>query len=179
MRHLYIIAVLALGLFVAGCGYTSKSLLPPEFKSIYIENFTNKISVDAESTDTRMYRGYRPGMEIEVTNAINDRFLFDGNLRVAKEGRADLIMKGALIDYRKEVLRYDRNDNVEEYRVRIVVSMELKDAKTGKTVWTENNFAGESTYRTSGSLVESENTAILAAIADLARRAVERTVEGW
>jgi outer membrane lipopolysaccharide assembly protein LptE/RlpB len=178
MRPLTVIALI-LAVCVAGCGYTSKSLLPTEFKSIYVANFANRINVTAESTDTRMYRGYRPGMEIEITKAVEDRFLFDGNLKVAKEASADLVLKGELIDYNKEVLKYDTNDNAEEYRVRVAVRLELKDAKTGKTVWTENNFAGESTYRTGGSLAENETTAVGAAIADLARRVVERTVEAW
>lgn len=180
MRSLRIgLVVLLAGFFIAGCGYTSGSLLPPDLKSIYVDNFKNKIVVDMEATDTRMYRGYKPGMEVEVTKAIIDRFLLDGNLKVEKEARADLILSGALIDYRKEALRYDANDNVEEYRVRIAVSLQLKNVKTGKISWTEHSFAGESTYRTTGSLTKSEKQAIGDAISDLARRVVERTVEEW
>jgi len=169
---------LAALIFISGCGYTTQSLLPTEFKKIYVDNFVNKIKVTDESSDARMYRGYRPGMEIEMTRKIRDKYVFDGNLKVANREDADLILKGELVDFRHEALRYDRNDNIEEYRVRMVVNMELQ-TKDGKTRWQENNFAGESLYRTSGPLVKTETQAILEAEDDLARRVVERTIEEW
>lgn len=174
-----LIVIVSLAFFVCGCGYTSKSLLPAEFKSVYVDNFSNNISVASETSDERMYRGYRPGMEIQITRGIVDRFLFDGNLRVSRADDADLALKGTLVDFRQESLQYDANNNVEEYRIRLVVNLELKNNKTGKTVWTENNFAGESTYRTVGALAKSEDAGIQEAVEDLSRRVVERTVEGW
>lgn len=171
--------VLAVAFIASGCGYTTGSLLPPEFKTIYVENFTNKIAVTSEMTDARMYVNYRPGMEIEVTKRVIDRFLYDGNLAIAQPDKADLILKTDLVDYRREALRYDANANVEEYRVTLVVDMELVNTRTGKTVWREKSFGGESTYRTGGTLVKTEDTAIRAAADDLARRIVERTVEAW
>jgi len=165
--------------FIAGCGYTTKSLLPSDLKTLYVDNLVNKINVTDEASDARMYRGYRPGMELEVTRTIRDKYLSDGNLKIADPERADLILTGSLVDYRNEALRYNRDDNVEEYRVRLVVNLEMKNAKDGKVRWTENNFAGESLYRTSGPLAKSEATAIKEAADDLARRVVERTIEEW
>jgi len=165
--------------FTAGCGYTTKSLLPSDLKTIYVSNLVNKIKVTDEASDTRMYRGYRPGMELETTRTIRDKYLSDGNLKIAGPDTADLILTGDLIDFRNEALRYDRNDDVEEYRVRLVVNIEMKNAKDGKVRWTEKNFAGESLYRTSGTLVKSETAAIKEAAEDLARRIVERTIEEW
>lgn len=162
-----------------GCGYTTKSLLRPDLKTICVENFANKIPVTNETSDARMYIGYRPRLEYDVTKAISDRYLFDGNLRIADRKTANLILKGELVDFRKEPLRYDANDNVEEYRVRLVTNLELTDAKTGTLMWKEKAFAGESTYRTGGSLATSEVNALNEAKSDLARRIVERTIEGW
>ena len=102
--------------FISGCGYTTQSLLPPQFKTIYVDNFVNKINVTAESSDARAFRGYRPGMEIEVTRAIRDKYVFDGNLKVTDDKNADLILKGEFTDFRNEALRYDRNNNIQEYR---------------------------------------------------------------
>ena len=173
-------AILSAALFfISGCGYTTRSLLPSELKSIYVENFVNKINVTAESSDVRMYRGYRPGMEIEATRKVRDKYLFDGNLKLAELGKSDLILKGELIDFRNEALRYDRNDNVEEFRVRLVVNLELINTKDGKARWKESGFAGESLYRTSGPLAKTEGQAISDAGDDLARRVVERTIEEW
>ncbi len=178
MRRMSIILFIFL-FFISGCGYTTHSLLPAEFKSIHVDDFVNKINITQEQTDERMYRGYRPGLERDITVAAIDKFLFDGNLKVANIQEADLILDGELIDFRKEGIRYDANNNVEEYRIALVVNIELKDAKTDKIIWTEKAFSGESTYRTGGSLAVSEDTAVRQATQDLARRIVERTVEAW
>ena len=174
-----LVAVAVLTLTACGCGYTTKSLLPSNYKTIYVDNFKNAIKITAEQSNERMYRGYKPGMEIKITKAVIDKYLMDGNLRIASPGSADLILSAELMDFNMGGIRYDSSDNVEEYRIKLVVSMELTEAKTGKTVWKESGFAGETTYRTSGSLVMTEDAAIDAAIADLARRIVERTVEAW
>lgn len=166
-------------LAISGCGYTTASLLPSDLKTIYIDNFKNNINVTAEQNDLRMYRGYRPGMETDITKAVIDRFLFDGNLKIAPEEKADLILRAELMDYKRDSLRYDANDNVEEYRIKLIVNMKLEDVKKGTVLWTENGFAGETTYRISGAGAKTEGTAIRDAEIDLARRIVERTIEAW
>lgn len=177
-RYTGILFTIAL-FFVSGCGYTTHSLLPSEFKSIYVQNFTNQIIITDEQTDKRMYRGYKPGMERDLTREVIDKFLSDGNLKIKNDRTANIVLKGELIDFRKEALRYDDNNNVEEYRIVLTVNMELEDTRTGKAVWSEKAFSGESTYRTSGNLAQSEEAALKTATQDLARRIVERTVEGW
>lgn len=164
---------------LSGCGYTTRSLLPPNFKTIYVSSFVNGIKISAEQSNYRMYRGYRPGMETDLTRKVIDDYLFDGNLSIVSEDAADLILKGELTDFKRDPVRYDSNDNVEEYRIKLIVDLELIDAKNKKTVWKEKSFAGETTYRTGGSLSKSEDAAVNDAIDDLARRIVERTVEAW
>lgn len=179
MRRPFLLSALAILLFVSGCGYTTKSLLPTEFKQIYVENFKNDIKITDEQSNLRMYVGYRPGMEIDLTSEVINQYLLDGNLKIATEANSDLTLKASLIDFSRGALRYDANNNVEEYRIKLIVNMQLINTKTGNVVWTENGFAGETTYRTSGSLAKGENSAIQDAISDLARRIVERTVEAW
>lgn len=173
---------LTLGLFIVilvGCGYTTGSLLPPRLKSIYVDNFKNRIDIGKEVTESAQYTLYRPGLENDITEAAVERFVFDGNLRIASKEDADLILRGSLVDYSQEALRYDGSDNVEEYRIRITVDIELVDVANDKLLWKEAGFAGESTYKTTGRFAASEDTARDEAIEDLARRIVERTVEGW
>ena len=179
MSKLFTALFLTLVLAVSGCGYTTRSLLPPDLKTIYVDNFKNTISITAEQNELRMYRGYRPGMEIDLTRAVINKFLLDGSLKIANESDADLILKGDLIDFKRDALRYDANNNIEEYRIKLIVNMNLVNAKTGDTMWTEMGFAGETTYRTSGSLAKTETQAVNDAIDDLARRIMERTVEAW
>lgn len=161
--------------FISGCGYTTKSLLPANLKTIYVETFKNSISY--ASANRRNL--YLPLLEVDARNAIINRFLFDGNLKIADADAADLVLKGELKGYNRSALRLTDNDDVEEYRVHVVVSLELWDTKKGVSLWTEPGFTGEATYFVTGSLASTETSAVNAAITDLARRIVERTIEDW
>ena len=176
---LFLLISASMAILFCGCGYSARGLLGPDLKTIYVDNFKNAIDVGREITEDKKYAIYRPGIENEITSFIIDRFAFDGNLKIALQNQADLILNGTLTEYRKEALRYDNADNVEEYRIRITVNMNLVRKSDGKVLWTEKGFAGESTYNTMGRCATSEDTARSEATNDLARRIVERTVEGW
>ena len=83
----------------SGCGYTTGSLLPSHLKTIYVDNFKNKIDIGKEVTEVSRYTLYRPGLENDVTSEIINRFAFDGNLKIESKKSADLILKGDLINY--------------------------------------------------------------------------------
>lgn len=179
-KFLWLACSSAVMCMLSGCGYTTQSLLPSDFKSIYVDNFKNSINVSAEQSDIRMYRGYRPGMEVNLTKAVRDKFLFDGNLKIANSDTdADIVLRSELIDYRREPLIYDVHMNIQQYRIKLIINMRLENAKTGKTIWEEKGFAGETDYATQGIYSKSEESAIQDATADLARRIVERTIEAW
>jgi hypothetical protein len=164
----------------SGCGYTTKSLLPPYIKTVYVENFKNGIDTTQEVSNKKPYRLYTPGLENEITRAVADRFIYDGNLKVTREPeQADAILSGELREYAKEPLRYDDNDDVTEYRVRVVASMKFLDKKENKAIWQSDGFSGESSQRTEGSLRKTEDTARQEAVDDLARRVVEKTIDMW
>ena len=165
---------------LTGCGYTTRSLLSTEFRTIYIKPFINKVDITSEVFTGDKYKIYRPGLETDITRYVNDKFLFDGNLKPVKNESADLILEGELVDFRKDPLRYsDDNNTVTEYRVNLVVNLTLKNRKEDKVSWQESNFTGYTTYFTTGSLAKSESQAITDAMIDLGRRVVERTVEQW
>ncbi|MGB2705620.1 MAG: LPS assembly lipoprotein LptE [Candidatus Omnitrophota bacterium] len=160
-------------------GYAAGSSLPAAECSIYVDNFVNKINVTEEITDRKVYYAYRPGMEADITRRIINRFIFDGNYEIKNARGAYFILKGQLINFKREPLRYDADDKVLEYRLSVVVDIELYKTKDKELVWRENHFAGESTYRTTGQFAKSESAAAQAAMNDLAERVVERTVESW
>ncbi len=169
------IFLLLMALLVAGCGYSTRSLLSDNYRTVYVQPFDNKI--DFVNADDR--RLYVAGLENRVREAVVDRYLFDGNLRVAGEDTADLVLKGQLLTFQREELRLQENETVKEYRIRVTVALTLWDPAENTVVWQEPSFAGEATYYTSGALVKSESQAIDDAIKDLAMRAVARTVENW
>ncbi len=159
----------------SGCGYTTRSAISKEFKTLAVKNFANKVEIQ---TATPEYKTYYPGLETKITNALISRFIYDGNLLIAKEEDAGLILEGELLDYMKQVLRYTESDNVEEYRISVVVNIILKD-KEGSVIWQRSNFTGDTTYRLSGPLAKTEAAALEDAVSDLARRIVNLTVESW
>ena len=160
---------------VAGCGYSTRSLLPGTIKTIHIDHFKNKITYAVENRRNL----YIPLLEVKVRNAVIDRFLFNGRLRVEDSETADLVLKGSLLGYERDVLRYTDNNDPLEYRIRIIISMELWDTEKEKTLWAEPSFSGEATFFVSGAQAKSESTALEDALVDLARRIVERTIEDW
>ena len=170
---------------LTGCGYTTRSMLYGNYNTIYIAPFLNKVDITQESFSANKYRIYRPMLETDITKKVINRYLFDGNLKPAKEATADLVLKGELIEYRKDPLSYTANtEDVTEYRINIYVNLSLWDTKENKLLWQESNFNGNYSYFTadhinSASVKVPEATAVNNAIEDLARRVVERTVEQW
>ncbi len=160
---------------LVGCGYSTRSLLPSRIRTIYVEPFKNKIDYTTE----RKRDLYIPLLEVKITNAVIDRFLFDGHLKVADRDQADVILKGELVNYDRDALRYTDNNDVEEYRINITVNLVLWDVAKDKPLWQEKNFVGDTTYFTRGPHAESETIAVTEAVEDLAKRVVERTIENW
>jgi hypothetical protein len=176
----FLIAVLA------GCGYTTRSMISTKYKSIYITPFLNKVDITQETYSANKYRIYRPMLETDITKKVINQYLFDGNLKPVKNSLADLVLKGELVEYRKDPLSYTpNNEDVTEYRINIYVNLSLWDPKENKLVWGENNFNGNYSYFTSFAPTNvsmgrtSEDAAVTKAVEDLARRIVERTVEQW
>lgn len=173
-RKLFIVLLFCCS-FSLSCGYTTSSTLPANQKTICVESFENKIVYTSKSSQNL----YFPLLEVNVTDAVIDRFLFDGNLKIAGMGTSDLLLKGELKSYSKGGLRYTDDDDVQEYRVRVTVSLELWDADKEELIWSESGFSGEATYFVTGEKATSEEAAVELAIVDLARRIVERTIENW
>lgn len=178
-RVLLLLAICHMSYAIMGCGYSTRSMISSKFKTIYVRPFVNKIDITKETNVAVKYKIYKPILETDITNKVINRFLYDGNLRPTKEETADLILKAELIEFRRDPLRYTDTDEVEEYRLNLITNISLWDNKENKLIWEEKNFVGDTTYFTTGSLAKSEDTAILGAIEDLARRIVERTVEEW
>ena len=162
-----------------GCGYTTRPGLASNLRTIYVKPFVNKIDVTQLTTGDERFPIYRHRMEADLTNAIIDRFQFTGLLRPAGAERADTRLEGELIAFRRDALRYDANQQVEEWRLNVVVNLRMFDQTKQTLMWEEESFTGDTTYFAVGAKVESEAKALDRAITDLAKRIVERAVENW
>jgi len=165
-------------LFLAGCGYTTKAMLPSDIKSIHIDIFKNNIDIAKEVSAKDKYRVYRPGLEVDIRDAIVERIFLDGHLKLKSRNRADSILEGEIIEYRKDPLRY-QDEDVTEYEISLVCNVSLKDSKNSEYLLKEENIIGDTTYFTTGSLQESETAAIDSAASDLAREIVNKIIENW
>ena len=170
-------------LLLCACGYTTRSAISNKFRTIYVEPFINKVDITKETDVERRYKVYRPSLETDVSRAVNNKYLFDGNLKPAKKESADLVLKGELVEFSRDPLRYNDNNDVEEYRVNVKVNLGLWDNKENRLIWEESSFTGFADFFTSFYPVASdrkdESVAVNEATDDLARRIVERTVEEW
>ena len=167
------------GLWFSGCGYTTRPGLPSHLRTVYIKPVVNKIDITLLNTNEQQFPLYRHRLEVDITNAIIDRFQFTGLLRPARAEQADSRLEGELVEFRRDALRYDANQQVEEWRLNVVVNVRFYNQKTQTLEWEENRLTGDTTYFALGAKAESEATALDRAITDLARRVVERTVENW
>lgn len=162
----------------SGCGYTTKSGLPENIRRIHVEPVKNGISLSEEISDKTPFRVYRPGLEVEITNALINRFIFDGTVQVTPAERADAVLKASLVDYQRDALRYSDGEDVQEYRLSVTLDATLEQVSDGKVLWSKR-LVGDTTFFLRGSRAVSEDVATTKAVEDVARRAVEQTIEVW
>ena len=164
---------------VAGCGYTTRPGLAGNLRTVYIKPLTNTIDLTQLTNDYDRFPLYRHGLEANVTTEIINRFQFTGLLRPASPEKADSRLEGELVEFRRDALRYNASQQVEEWRLNVVVNVRFYDQHTQTLLWEESRLTGDTTYFAIGANTESESTALDRAMQDLARRVVERTVENW
>ena len=163
---------------LSGCGYTMKSRLPESIKTIYVAPVKNTIDLSSEINPRGYFNVYRPGIEVDLTNAIINRFIFDGNLKIASPEKADAVVDARLVDYRRDPIRYSVGEDVQQYRLSVVLDAAVYASATHKVLWHET-VAGDATYFISGPRALTEDEALAKAVEDTARRVIEKTVEVW
>jgi len=146
--------------------------LPRDIKTVYVDTFQNKMVLG------QIY-AYEPGLEIKITKAVIRRLQMDGNLKVVKRENADAVLEGKLTGIEQAGLRFTGLERIEEYRLYLVVDLNLRDQKTGETLWKEQNFSGDATYFVTGPRAVSRGEAVERATERLARNIVDRIVEDW
>ncbi len=175
----YCLLLSAYCLVLSGCGYSARAGIASHLRTIYVKPFINRIDVTQLTTGNERFPIYRHRMEVDLTNAIISRYQFTGLLRPATQERANCRLEGELVEFRRDALRYNASQQVEEWRLNVVVNLKFVDQTTNTLLWEEDHFTGDTTYFTLGAKVESETAALDRALTDLARRIVERTVENW
>lgn len=177
-RVVQIFSLLFIVASLSSCGYSSKMLLPDNIKTIHVLPMKNTIDLSGEATEQHRFRVYRPGIEVDMTNAVMNRFMFDGHLKVVSKEKADAIFESKLLDYRRDPVRYNDQDEVQEYRVSVIIEYVLYRARDNKEI-TRQRVGGDTTFFLSGSHAITEDEAMAKAIDDTSRRVVESVTELW
>ena len=171
-----ILSVLGL---LPSCGYTATRILPAHYRTIYVEPIQNRIPITEEIGEKAGFVTNFPQIEERVTREVIQRFLIDGNLRIANQpNQADLVLTGNLLDFYRQALRRRDDDTVEEYRLNLTVGLTLRD-KEGKLLLEEPALIGDSTYFVSGPSAKTESAAVDDLVTDFSRRVVEWVIEYW
>src|SRR3989304_3839422 len=127
-RHYTLSALVFLMIFffITGCGYSSKSLLRSNVRSIYVPIFDN---------DT-----FRRGYEFDLTKAVRDQILLRTRLSIVDKDEADSILFGKISSVNENAIIEDTMDNIVESRVSVGVDIRWVDKRTGRTIIERKNI---------------------------------------
>lgn len=163
------LGLLGLVAIVSGCGYGfSSSILPGHIKSVAVPLMEN--------------RSARGGLDAALADSLVEAFIRNNTLSVVPERNADSMVEGTILEYRREPFTVDANENVQEYKVEILIAAQFVDLRKNNVIWEEPRMTQWATYNfveVGGQPAETENDGIGRALAKLTADILNRTVEGW
>ncbi len=109
-----------LATLLSGCGYTSRSLLEQNVRSIYIKIFDNET--------------FRRDLEFDLTKAIKEEILLRTRLKIVDKKHADSILFGSIVSVRERVLIESPDAEVIESSVSTAVRFSWTDQRTGRAI---------------------------------------------
>lgn len=125
MRNLIIICLLLLTVVVSGCGYHlpgGGTSLPADIRTLCIEPFANKTT--------------EPFIETQLTNEVRDQFSRRQTMEVVSASEnADALLNAAVTSYRSNSIAYNKNDDITEYRVTMIVDAKLVRRIDDEVLW--------------------------------------------
>lgn len=161
-----VLALVAALLLVGGCGYSLRGTLPEHIRTVAIPVFTNKTQ--------------EPAVENLLTRAVVDAFVTSGRLKVVRLEDADSILEGEIVSYQLKSLSFDRQANVQEYRLTVTLNLQFKDVKKNVVLWRQEGVQEKADFRVQGQVsatISSEESALRTAAVDIGRAIVNLTVE--
>lgn len=124
----------------------------------------------------------QPNLENELTQELNQDFLTDGRLELADADHASAILLGTIVQYLLEPMLMDVHNTPQQYKMRLIVYLALKDTKAGKNLWVEEKFEDSTTYFVANTMnvpAETEDSARKRLIQQISKRIVARVIEGF
>ncbi len=112
--------VLLLPLLVLGCAYSVGGHGLSHLKTITIQTFVNSTSED--------------WLDEDLLNFFSTQFNSNSNLKTQTKD-ADCVLKGEILAYTDEVYKYDSDDNVESYHIKMSFKVEFYDLVKNKSLY--------------------------------------------
>jgi outer membrane lipopolysaccharide assembly protein LptE/RlpB len=151
---------------VSGCGYSLRGHLPGHIRTIAVPIFVN--------------RTQEPAVESIITRAVVEAFSTNGRLRLAKVEDADAILEGEITGFAVDSIAFDRNANVQLYRLRVTMNLTMRDLRQNTVLFRQPNFSERSDFRVQGAVSQTiarEETALRQAAVDIARSVVSLAID--
>ena len=98
------------------------------------------------------------------------------------ERDADALVEGTILEYHRDPFTYDANENVQTYRVEIVVDARFVDVRKNTVLWEEKRLSQWDTYNfvsVGGQPAETEDVGIARVIVKLRDDILNRCIQGW
>jgi hypothetical protein len=176
------VALAAAAFAASGCDQTVKRTLPSEIRTLYVAEYRNQ-------TDQNLLASM-------MLEELRRAFRLDGRLNIVDDPKqASAVLDGTFTEYVRQPARYDRNNVVQEYRIRMVVDLSLTDMERKQVLWAERGpketatrgatvrklerWANYVVVPATGVPVETETDAQRRALRELADDTVLRVIEGW
>jgi hypothetical protein len=162
--------VVLLAALAAGCG-------PYSFSGSTLPGHIDSVAVPLMGNVTE--RGDLPTV---LADLLVEAFLDDNQLKVEPEGQADSVLEGTILEYRRTPFTFDSNEQVETYRVEIVLEVRFVDVRKNEIIWEEKRLSQWDTYNfagVGGGEPETEVDGISRVLTKLTNDILNRTVQGW
>jgi len=157
-------ALMLTALAAAGCAYSFSSGLPSHIRTVAVPVFANETS--------------EFGVAEEITDQLVAGLVRDGTLRVVSdEAEASAVIVGTVRTYAEEPSGYTREERVEQYSIRITITVRFYDQVRDEVLWESERVFGTSLYENRGP--EYRTNGREAAISQVVEEVLSGVVAGW
>jgi len=148
------------------CGYTTRSILPTNIKSIAIPVATNET--------------VKPGLAEQLTDSLINGFTQDRTLKVTNIDRASIILECTIKNYERSPQSYTANQEVIAWKIIIEAAVKSTDRIKSEQLW-QDNVSISVTYddKTEDGIKVTEDQGIDKAIKKLSQEILRKVLTSW
>ncbi len=147
---------------ISGCGvYSFSGAGKAPFDTLTIGLFANN-TIEYEMGD-------------RLTDAVVDAFIRENLVKIVDPSRAQAVMDGTIVSYRRDPYTYNEEDIVSQYAVKVSVQVKVLKSESEDIIW-EKDFYAEGVYDAN---TETEEDGQARAITLLTADIVNNTTKSW